>query len=261
MDVEDADRGPEQRPPGSRRLGLIQALRRLVAGELSAKPGTGYADYTAHARRLAALDRAEEMPQAVRHLVRLGEQSVPGFVERLESPDAVVRLQAAWALGQIGSQSAVEPLVEALRDPEPNVRFEGAEALAAIGPAAVLALIAGTTCAEGDARAAACYALGRLGVPAALAALVARLADEDELTRVQATWALGELRQAEAVAAVEGVLADPSAAVRRAAALALARIGTDEAMQAIEERPDAAALVRQAASEGELDLAPDWPPR
>jgi len=250
MGVEDTDRS-------SGWQSITEALRRLVAGPPA---GGGYAEYAAHARRLVALDRAEEMPQAVRHMVALGEESVPGFAERLQSADAMVRLQAAWALGQIASANAVEALVAALGDPEPNVRFEAAEALVAIGPPAVPELMAGTNCPDGEARGAACYALGRLGDVAALGALAARLEDEDELTRAQAAWAMGELRQDAGVAALEGALADGSANVRRASALALARIGTERAIQAIEARPEVAALVMQAAAEEAIE-APSRQPR
>ncbi len=241
---------------------LRQAAARLLdrlARHSREEVASGYRDYTEHARRLQVLEKAAEMPQAVWHLIRMGEQSVPEFAERLQSPDPVVHLQAAWALGQIGAVSAVERLTRALADTDANVRYASAEALAAVGDAAVPELIQGTSHGESEFRAACIYALGRMQAQAAADALGALLTDEDELTRVQAAWALGELRDPQAVAGLSAALRDPSLFVRRTAALSLAKIGGTEAIEALTGGEEATAIVQQAAVDGLVDLPDEWP--
>ena len=51
--------------------------------------------------------------------------AVPALIRRLNGPDAIVRLHAAWALGRIGGRPAAEALEAALaQDQEPSVREE-----------------------------------------------------------------------------------------------------------------------------------------
>ena len=59
--------------------------------------------------------------------------AAPALLRALKSPDALVRQQAAVALGQVGAEEAVPALAEALRDPEWAVRRQAAVALGAIG--------------------------------------------------------------------------------------------------------------------------------
>jgi len=63
--------------------------------------------------------------------------AVPALVRTLRSPDALVRQQAALALGQIGvADEAVPALAAALGDSEWTVRRQAAIALGQIGPPA-----------------------------------------------------------------------------------------------------------------------------
>ena len=51
--------------------------------------------------------------------------AVPALIRRLNGPDAIVRLHAAWALGRIGGRPATEALDAALaQEREPSVREE-----------------------------------------------------------------------------------------------------------------------------------------
>ena len=52
----------------------------------------------------------------------LGAESQTALLEQLKSPDEEARRQAAARLGDVGDQTAVEPLVQALRDSDEVVR-------------------------------------------------------------------------------------------------------------------------------------------
>jgi hypothetical protein len=54
---------------------------------------------------------------------------VPALVGALKDKDADVRQQAAFALSQIGDESAIEPLTALLKDPAPEVRQQAIFAL------------------------------------------------------------------------------------------------------------------------------------
>ena len=62
-------------------------------------------------------------------LARIGTSAVDPLVTALDDKDSVVRLRAAWALGQIGDKRAVERLILTLRDGDWSVRMRAAEAL------------------------------------------------------------------------------------------------------------------------------------
>jgi len=62
-------------------------------------------------------------------LARIGIAAVDQVIPALDSKDSVVRLRAAWALGQIGDQRAVNPLIKTLRDGDWSVRMRAAESL------------------------------------------------------------------------------------------------------------------------------------
>ena len=62
-------------------------------------------------------------------LARIGRPAVDFLIPALDNKDSVVRLRAAWALGQIGDARAVDPLILTLRDGDWAVRMRAAEAL------------------------------------------------------------------------------------------------------------------------------------
>ncbi len=64
------------------------------------------------------------------------KDAVPVLIERLRDEEAVVRMRAARALGEMGAKKAVPALIESLRDEDSDVRGLAAEALGVIGPAA-----------------------------------------------------------------------------------------------------------------------------
>ena len=67
---------------------------------------------------------------AVRSLKRIGRLAVPALIESLQHRDALIRSEAATALGEIRDASAVSSLNEALKDENEGVRRAASEALA-----------------------------------------------------------------------------------------------------------------------------------
>jgi hypothetical protein len=91
--------------------------------------------------------------------------AAPALRRALKSPDALVRQQAAVALGQVGAEEAVPALAEALRDPEWAVRRQAAVALGQVGPPARAAEAALRRCERDPntvVRKAAREALGKI---------------------------------------------------------------------------------------------------
>lgn len=78
---------------------------------------------------------------ARRSLVNMGERAVGPLTEALSSEKYWVRWEAAKALGQIGSSTAVQSLIRALEDNESDVRWLAAEGLIAIGQEAMEPLL------------------------------------------------------------------------------------------------------------------------
>jgi HEAT repeat protein len=62
--------------------------------------------------------------------------AVQVLIERLRDDEAVVRMRAARALGEMRAKEALPALIESLRDEDSDVRGLAAEALGVIGPAA-----------------------------------------------------------------------------------------------------------------------------
>jgi HEAT repeat protein len=83
---------------------------------------------------------ADDRVRALRALAELGPKSRPasGRVRELLKSDAEVRVRAAaaWTLGHVDPDEAIQPLIAALSDPEVTVRNAAADALGDIGPAA-----------------------------------------------------------------------------------------------------------------------------
>ncbi|RMH10001.1 MAG: HEAT repeat domain-containing protein [Nitrospirae bacterium] len=117
------------------------------------------------------------------------------------SPDWVVRMHAARALGRLKAVEAVGTLILLLQDPVPTVRQESVHALQAIGRPAVRTLLQS-------------------------------LHDRDWRVRLRATEALGILGSAEAVDPLIMLLQhDPDIAVRQDAARALGQLGNTRAVE------------------------------
>ena len=119
---------------------------------------------------------------------------VEGLIEALSyEKDENVRLAAAWALGEMGDQRAIEPLINALQDQQ-RVKEAAAKSLGEIGDAqAVQAL---TTILHDDnweVRGTVAKSLGKIGDQRAIQALIRSVEDENETVRWYAVQALHEI--------------------------------------------------------------------
>ena len=150
--------------------------------------------------------------QAAIALASMGRAALQPLANQLDSGNATVRRNAAWAIGELTNMppgerdDAVPRLISLLSDSDSWVRMAAARAL-------------------GEVR-------NRSAVPA----LIANLADADGRVRELAVWALSELKDSRAVAALCNVLlSDTRADVRRGAAEALGEIRNAEALPALKQ--------------------------
>ena len=171
--------------------------------------------------------------QAAIALASMGRAALQPLTNQLDSGNATVRRNAAWAIGELTNMppgerdGAVPRLISLLSDSDSWVRMAAARAL-------------------GEVR-------NRSAVPA----LIANLADADARVRELSVWALSELKDNRAVAALCNVLlSDSRADVRRGAADALGEIRSSEALPALKQAlndPTVNARAQWAISEIEGD--------
>lgn len=150
--------------------------------------------------------------QAALALASFGRTAYPTLSNQLDSPNATVRRNAAWAIGELTSMvpgeraGAVPQLITLLSDSDEWVRI------------------------------AASRALGEVRDRRSLDGLIARLADDKWRVRQVVAWALSEMKDDRAVAALCNVLlTDVRAEVRRAAAEALGEISSAEALPSLKQ--------------------------
>jgi HEAT repeat protein len=172
------------------------------------------------------------------------------LLARLEDDNAELRDSAAWVLGQIGDQRAVEGLLARLEDDSPTVRASAAGALGRVGEGrAVAGLLA---CLEDDSaevRAAAAWALEQIKSEQVVKGLLARLEDDSPAVRDRAAWVLGRIGDERAIEGLLVHLEDGSAAVRARAAGALGEIKSERAAAGLLARlEDKVAAVRARAA-------------
>ena len=110
----------------------------------------------------------------------------------------VVRMTAAWALGEIGEKTAIDALARALGDRAPEVRRTAAWALGELNDKrAVRPLSAALNDAVLEVRLEAVWALGEIEDASAVPLLATATKDRDPRVRQQAAWALGEIENAQ----------------------------------------------------------------
>ena len=161
------------------------------------------------------------------------EGDLAALIERLRSPDAMVRMEAADDLRCLGHKaaSAAAPLTELLGNPSQRVRLSAAAAMLQIDAKearAMEVLAQGLESADLAERRDAAKAIGLAGPAAAALAgkLASLLKDPDESMRITALQAISMLgpAAAQAAGAVAPLLDDPELAID--AADALGRIGS-----------------------------------
>lgn len=193
------------------------ALKQVLANEKSdARPAAAYAlgrigDHTAIKELTNAIEADDPLLRLATawSLLHLDPQNVdyikiavPRLIEALDRPEPSVRLQAARALGELGSYAspAMPALVKTLgHDDVPMVRIAAAMAVSRLGSVATPAIPGLLSLAESpdaDGRRAAIYALGSMG-PAATSAvptLKSIIASGLPGERVVAAWSILQIQ-------------------------------------------------------------------
>lgn len=197
-------------------LGDVSAAVRAAAAEALGKIGSSEG---VPGLMSALEDREPEVrAAAARSLGWIKEpEGVPRLLEVLRDADEDIQRAAAEALADIG-EPAFEGLAAALND---RRAVQAAEALGLLGtPDAVPLLLAALKQSEADVRRAAAQALGRIGDPEALSALGLALRDAQEVVQRAAAYALAELGP-EGHSTLRAALEDPDPRVRAAAGCVL----------------------------------------
>lgn len=178
--------------------------------------------------------------------------TVTALIRALDDSVAMVRQNAAYALGRLQADAAAEPLGARLADdPEPEVREMAAWALGQIESRAATGPLSSGL--NGDSsprvRQMAAWALGQIEDPASVDALASAVeADRSSDVRETAAWALGQTEPRTAPAPLIGALRDPVPGVRETAAWALGQIADAAATDAlVAALDDADASVRHTA--------------
>jgi HEAT repeat protein len=170
----------------------------------------------------------QELASAVLATIADGRVLAP-LIKALASPDWIVRMHAAKALGRIKDSGAVVPLLPLLQDSVKAVREETSTALAAIGKAALPSLLTALIHPEWLVRLHAVEALGKTQSPDAVEPLLSVLFnDRDRAVREDAVRALGQIGDARAVEFLVTTMKEPG--LRPLAVEALGRIGDHRAV-------------------------------
>ncbi len=153
---------------------------------------------------LASTEQPEDIKgHAAWALAFVGSEAADYLYKALNSASLDVRCAVIGALGHVAQEQADEKpcslLVAALTDPEALIRTEAAAALGQVNyPVAVPHLILAVQDADLDVRKAAINALGKIGDRSALEPLRSLLTDEQEVVRVLAKLAIAQIeRQSE----------------------------------------------------------------
>ncbi len=142
-----------------------------------------------------------------------------------QNPNQLARIHAVWALGQIGSTAALNPIVELLSDSDAEVRAQAAKVLGDRRfPSAFDALLKAVNDPSPRVQFFAAMGLSKLARKEAVPAIVTLLrsnADKDPYLRHAAVMALTALADNDKLAAAAK---DSSASVRMGALLAMRRL-------------------------------------
>lgn len=184
-------------------LGDTEAVRRTEAAEALVKMGPkaidalihGLSDENPQIREMSAWTLSEIKAPAARvvpalisvltdpdenirvvgsvALQNLGESAVPYLIDALTADSADIRLNAAYALGEIGTplDTILPALINTLTDPVWNVRRLVVRALATIGTPAVEPLIEALNSPKSELQRMAERALNDIGTPRARRAI------------------------------------------------------------------------------------------
>lgn len=189
-------------------------------------------DYGSWSPAMSSFKKPSPGEQAAIALASFGHQAVEPLIAALGHNNAVVRRNAAWAIGEtrggssVNRRDAFEPLMAALLDEDAWVRRAAAFAFGEIRDhRAARALISALGDSDYQVRDMAIYALGEMKEARAIEQLSQLLLKDDNWdVRVRAAWALGEIRDPQAVEALTAALNDEDGRVRSKAKWALSEI-------------------------------------
>lgn len=170
--------------------------------------------------------------QAALALASMGSPAFEPLTNQLDNPNAIVRRNAAWAIGELTEMlpgaraNAVPQLISLLGDSDGWTRMAAARALGELhDKRATDGLVAMLSDADAKVRELSAWALSEMKDTRAVNALCqALLTDSQVEVRRTAAEALGEIRSAEALASLKQALNDPEARVRAKAGWAISEI-------------------------------------
>jgi beta-lactamase regulating signal transducer with metallopeptidase domain len=182
------------------------------------------ANALATALRRDANEKVREMSAWSLHDADRSSVAIDALAAALRGDASVqVRATAAWTLGQIGEESAIEPLTAAMNDASAEVRRPAVWAMGQIEPKqAPRALIAKLSDSDPETRELVAWALFQIEDPAAIPALDAALRRETnkdlQIAYIRALAAVGE----QSVDALRGLLESNDPEIKKIAVRALA---------------------------------------
>lgn len=148
--------------------------------------------------------------------------------------DSELRKVAAWALGRIGSDKAINALLKALDNTEPEMRTDAAEALGYIGSKkAISASYKALNDSNFWVRWRSARALGDIGSDKGITVLIEASEHSNWIVRKRAAEALANIKSNQSIDALIKALDDPEPEVRENAATALGNISADKAIDAL----------------------------
>ncbi len=216
-----------------------QSLRdRLVAIEVLARTNDVHTfqalvsllreDASWEVRRKAAgvlVEMAERLPPESLQDKRAAKLVAPLIVALVSDPDQYVRSKAAFLLGKMKSESALEPLQAAARDDVNPVKLQAAWAFGELGDVrAIPSLVDLLENSYRPVRNSAANSLIRIGRPAVLPLAQKLSAANSPFARARAAYVLGVIGDAEATGALINALGDEVDDVRREAVNALVQL-------------------------------------
>ncbi|NET86184.1 MAG: hypothetical protein F6J94_31215, partial [Moorea sp. SIO1F2] len=162
------------------------------------------------------------------------ETTIDPLIKLLDDDDSDMRRSAASALVKIGTEASINPLIKLLDDDEYSVRRSAAYALGNIGTEATIdPLIKLLDDDEYSVRRSAAYALGNIGTEATIDPLIKLLDDDHYLVRIRAAYALGKIGTEATIDPLIKLLDDDHYLVRIRAAYALGKIGTEATIDSL----------------------------
>jgi HEAT repeat protein len=170
--------------------------------------------------------------EAARTLAKSGEPGLHALVAALDDERVDVRQQAAFGLGETGSENAVSPLARALDDL--GMTYFAIYALGALGRngvrSAAQPLIRTLKHAEGSLLARAAAELGFMMATEGIPYLLAMLADPDAMVRYSTVDALGEMGDRSVISRLIELLPNADGDMKSHIIRALERLGAGEEM-------------------------------